>query len=609
MRLCNLLYVIVIFCQISPAMAAPAVALGYTPKYNSNFNHFDYINPDAPKGGEIILPGLGNFESLNPFIIGAIPANYLNNLLFDTLMEQSQDEPFSNYALLAQDAELADNKLSVTFKINPKARFSDGSEVTAEDVKFSFDTLKSKVATPYFRAYWADIQKAEVIDKYTVTFSFAKINRELYLIIGRLPVFSKAALKNREFDKFVTEPLLGSGPYLVDSFKIGKYITYKRNPNYWAKDLNSRRGMFNFDKITVKYYKEQSIALEALKSGEFDFMAVYSSKQWARDVEGIQFDAKKIKKIELPHENNAGMQGFVFNLRKPLFQDIRVRQAINLAFDFEWANKNLFYQQYQRCYSYFSNSDLAATELPSEAELVLLTPFRDKLPEAVFTQVWKPVINDTPEKLREHLLQAKQLLDQAGWKLEDGILQKDLILDDGRAERVKLEFEVMLVQQGFERILAPFERNLNKLGIKINYRSIDTAVYQKRQKDFQYDMLVAVFPQSQFPGNELMNIWHSTSALQPGSDNLMGLHDPVVDALIEKIIYAETRQELLIAVHALDRVLLHQEYVVPNWFINTHRVTFWDKFGQPPTLPLYYQPDDWVIQTWWMPTSALPVAQ
>lgn len=609
MRLCNLLYFIIISCQISTAMADPAVALGYIPKYNSNFDHFDYVNPDAPKGGELILSGLGNFESLNPFIIGAVSASYLSNLLFDTLMEQSQDEPLSNYSLLAQDIELADNKLSVTFKINPKARFSNGSEVTAEDVKFSFDMLKSKVAAPYFRAYWADIQKAEVIDKYTVTFSFTKINRELHLTIGRLPVFSKAALQNRELDKFITEPLVGSGPYLVDSFKIGKYITYKRNPNYWAKDLNSRRGMFNFDKITVKYYKEQSIALEALKSGEFDFMTVYSSKQWARDVGGIQFDTQKIKKVELPHENNAGMQGFVFNLRKPLFQDIRVRRAINLAFDFEWANKNLFYQQYTRCYSYFSNSDLAATELPTEAELALLTPFRDKLPESVFTTVWKPVINGSPDKLREHLLQAKQLLDEAGWKLEDGVLQKDLTLEDGRVERTKLEFEVMLVQQGFERILAPFERNLNKLGIKIHYRSIDTAVYQKRQDDFQYDMVVTVFSQSQFPGNELMNIWHSTSVQQSGSNNLMGLHDPVVDALIEKIIYAETRPELLVAVHALDRVLLHQEYIVPNWFINVHRVAFWDKFGQPPSLPLYYQSEDWAIQTWWMPTGALPASQ
>lgn len=604
MRLCNLLYILIIFFQISPAIADPAAALGYTPKYNSNFSHFDYVNPDAPKGGELILLGLGNFESLNPFIIGSISASYLSSLLFDTLMVQSQDEPMSNYALLAQDVELAENKLSVTFKINPKARFSDGSEVTAEDVKFSFEMLKSKAAAPYFRAYWADIQKAEVVDKYTVTFSFAKINRELHLIIGNLPVFSKAAMQNRELDKFVTEPLVGSGPYLIDSFKIGKYITYKRNPNYWAKDLGSRQGMFNFDKITVKYYKEQSIALEALKSGEFDFMTIYSSKQWARDVGGIQFDTKKIKKVELPHENNAGMQGFVFNLRKPLFQDIRVRQAINLAFDFEWANKNLFYQQYTRCYSYFSNSDLAATELPTEAELALLTPFRDKLPESVFTTVWKPVINDSPEKLREHLLQAKKLLDEAGWKLQDGILQKDLVLEDGRVEPTKLEFEVMLVQQGFERILAPFERNLNKLGIKINYRSIDTAVYQKRQDDFQYDMVVTVFSQSQFPGNELMNMWHSTSANQSGSNNLMGLRDPVVDALIEKIIYAEARQELLVAVHALDRVLLHQEYIVPNWFINVHRVAFWDKFGQPQTLPLYYQPDDWALQTWWMPTAS-----
>jgi microcin C transport system substrate-binding protein len=518
-------------------------------------------------------------------------------------MEQSQDEPFSNYGLLAQDVELAENKLSVTFRLNPKARFSDGSEVTAEDVKFSFDTLKSKIASPHYRVYWADIQRAEVLDKYTITFSFTKANRELHMIIGQLPVFSKAALKDRDFDKIVGEPLLGTGPYLVDSFKIGKYITYKHNPNYWAAELNTRRGMYNFDKITLKYYKEQSIALEALKSGEFDFMAVYSSKQWARDVNGPQFDTKKIKKIELAHKNNAGMQGFVFNLRKPIFQDIKVRQAINLAFDFEWANKNLFYQQYQRCNSYFSNSDLAATELPSNDELTLLAPFRDKLPETVFTQVWKPVENGTPELLRSHLVTAKKLLTEAGWQLREGVLQKTVTSATGQSETLKLEFEVMLTKQGFERILAPFERNLNKLGIKIHYRSIDTAVYQKRQDEFQYDMLVAVFSSSQFPGNELMNLWHSTSANQTGSGNLMGLQDPVVDALIEKVIYANTRQELLTAVHALDRVMLHQEYVVPNWFINTHRVAFWDKFGQPQILPLYYQPEDWVIQTWWLPVT------
>ena len=602
MRLCNLLYLLVILCQINSVVAAPAVALGDTPKYSSNFNQFDYVNPDAPKGGELVLSVMGNFESLNPFIIGAIPASYVN-LLFDTLMEQSQDEPFSNYGLLAQDVELAENKLSVTFRLNPKSHFSDGSEVTAEDVKFSFDTLKSKLASPHYRVYWADIQKAEVIDKYTITFSFTKENRELHMIIGQLPVLSRTMLKDREFDKIVGEPLLGSGPYLIDNFKIGKYITYKRNPNYWAKDLNSRRGMYNFDKIIVKYYKEPSIALEALKSGEFDFMAVYSSKQWARDVEGPQFDANKIKKVELPHRNNAGMQGFVFNLRKPIFQDIRVRQAINLAFDFEWANKNLFYQQYKRCYSYFSNSDLAATQLPSEDELALLAPFRDKLPEAVFTQVWQPVENGSPEVLRSHLLQAKNLLTEAGWRLQDGILQKEVVSDTGQPETLKLEFEVMLTKQGFERILAPFEHNLNKLGIKINYRSIDTAVYQKKQDEFQYDMLVTVFSSSQFPGNELMNLWHSASANQTGSGNLMGLHDPVVDELIEKVVYANTRAKLVTAIRALDRVMLHQEYVVPNWFINTHRVAFWDKFGQPSTYPLYYQPDDWVIQTWWMPTT------
>jgi microcin C transport system substrate-binding protein len=577
------------FC-LTTAQAAPAAALGYEPKYPKDFKHFAYVNPTAPKGGELILSGYGNFERLNPFLLKGISANGLTELMFDTLMTKSLDEPFSLYGLLAEDIELASDQLSVTFRLNPKARFSDNSEVTAEDVKFSFDTLKSEQAHPHYRLYWRDIVQAEVLDKYLVQFKFAKVNPELHLIVAEMPVFSKKAVGEQAFDKIVTEPLIASGPYKIENMKTGRYITYKYRPDYWAKDLAVRRGMFNFERVTFKYYQDMDIALEALKAGEFDFMTIYNSKSWARDFFGEKFDSGQIKKTELPHQNNAGMQGFVFNLRKPIFQDIRVRQAINLAYDFEWANKNLFYNQYKRCYSYFSNSELASSGLPQGEELALLEPYRQQLPPQVFTEVWQPVTTAAPQSLRDNLRKAKDLLQKAGWQLKDGVLQKD---------RLKLEFQVMLMQEGFDRILAPFAHNLEKLGIRITYRKVDVALYQRRAETFDFDVIVNVFPQSQSPGNELMSMWHSSSADQEGSNNLFGLKDPVVDALIEKVIYAPHRQALITAVHALDRVLLHGDYLVPNWYNGTHRVTYWDKFAHPTTIPPYYQVDDWVIQTWW----------
>lgn len=578
--------------------ASPSAALGYSPKYPADFAHFDYVNPHAPQRGELILAGLGNFDSLNPFLLKSIPAEGLGNLMFESLMEKSQDEPFSMYGLLAQEIELSKDNLSVMFHLNPKARFSDGSEVTAEDVKFSFDTLKSEKAHPQYRFYWKDIQKAEVIDSHTIRFNFAKVNPEIHLIAAEIPIFSKASLGQQAFDQRVTQVLVTTGPYVIEKYEIGKYITFKRQPNYWGKELNTRRGMYNFDRITYKYYKDMEVALEAFKAGEFDFMGVYNSKAWAREYVGPPFDAGKIKKEELPHQNNAGMQGFVFNLRRPLFQDIKVRQAINLAFDFEWANENLFYKQYQRCDSYFSNSELAAKKaLPEKEELVLLkeiqNQFPQQFPKEVLTKVWQPVNTHSPSSLRENLRTAKAVLTEAGWMLneEEGILKNH--------QGVKLEFEVLLVQSGFDRILAPFARNLKKLGIQLNYRTVDRSLYQRKQDTFDFDMLVHIFGQSQSPGNELMNTWHSSSALQEGSNNLIGLKNPVVDALIEKIIYAPNRKVLLTAVHALDRVMLFGEYVIPNWYIGVHRVAYWDKFGRPEKLPLYYQEGEWMLRTWW----------
>ncbi|MEN9848442.1 MAG: hypothetical protein RL368_1182 [Pseudomonadota bacterium] len=572
------------------AHAAPSAALGYEPKYKAGFKHFDYVNPDAPKGGELLLSGYGSFDTLNPFLLKGLAVGG-TGLIFESLMQRSLDEPFSVYGLLAEDIQLADDKLSVTFRLNPKARFSDGSEVTAEDVKFSFDTLKSPKAHPQYRIYWSDIQEAEVIDKRTVRFKFAKVNPELHLIAADMSIFSKKSVGDKAFDKIVTEPLVGSGPYLIEKYDAGKYVTYKRNPDYWANDLNVRRGTHNFDRITMKYYKDTNIALEALKAGEFDFIAVSNSKEWAREYVGAKFDSGDIKKEELPHKNNAGMQGFVFNLRHDLFKDVKVRQAINLAYDFEWANKNLFYEQYARCDSYFSNSELAARGAPNKEELALLEPFREQLPKELFTQAWTPVNTASPNTLRDNLVKAKNLLTAAGWNLKDGILQN--------AQGQKFNFEVLLNEKGFERIVAPFAHNLEKLGIKVSYRTVDPALYQQRLDSFDYDMTVVVFAQSQSPGNELMSMWHSSSAKQEGSNNSAGIQNPVVDALIEKVVYAPNRHSLLTAVHALDRVMLYGEYVVPNWFTPVHRIAYWNKFGQPKTRPTYYQAASWMLETWW----------
>jgi len=584
--------------------AAPSAALGYQPKYRPGFSHFDYVNPAAPKGGEVVLLGRGTFDSLNPFVLKGVPAEGLDTFVFESLMVQSLDEPYSVYAHLAEDIALSHDRLSVTFRLDRRARFSNGKPVTAADVKFSFDTLKSKAAHPRYALYWADIVGADVINAQTVRFRFARVNPELHLIVaGQIPIFSKDWVGNKPFEKLATALPIGSGPYVVDGMDLGKRIVYKRNPNYWARELGTRRGTFNFDRVIFKYYKDDTIMLEAFKAGEFDFNHEYSSKMWARDYIGPGFDSGRIKKTELAHRNNAGMQGFAFNLRRPLFKDRRVRRAISLAFDFEWSNRKLFYNQYTRCDSYFSNSELASSGLPRGEELKLLEPYRSRLPKDVFDQVWTPPSTLPPHSLRDNLRQARGLLKQAGWTLKDGVLTN--------AKGEPFEFEAMLTStqgRGFERILAPYARNLEKLGIRMKYRSVDTALFQRRTDRFDFDMMVAGYAQSQSPGNELINRWHSRSEKEEGSDNVMGIADPVIDALIDKVIFAKNRRQLVVAARALDRVMLHNDYLVPNWYIASHRVAYWDKFGMPATLPLYYSADSWMRMTWWKKQACLPIS-
>lgn len=572
-----------------PVQAVPSMAMGYAPKYDDNFKHFDYVNPDAKKGGKLVLSGFGTFDSLNPYILKGIAAGGLS-LVFESLLEKSMDEPFTGYGLLAEDIALAKDKLSVVFRLNSKARFSNGQAVTANDVKFSFDTLMSEQAHPQYRFYYADVKRAVVLDEKNIRFDFKQPNPELHLIIGSIPVFSEAWLAGKAFDKVSEEKPISSGPYIVESFSLGKQIVLKRNPDYWANHLAVRNGMYNFDRVVYKYYKDTTVALEAFKAGEFNFFFENHSKRWARDHVGPRYQSGDILKTELKHQNNAGMQGFVFNSRKPLFKDRRVRRALTLAMDFEWSNAKLFYNQYVRNDSYFSNSELASSGLPQGAELKLLELFRDQLPDEVFTKQWQPPTTRKPSSLRSNLRQAKKLLSEAGWKIKDGVLKN--------AEGQVFEFDFMLIQKGFERILAPFAHNLAKLGIKMNYRTVDASLYERRVRTFDFDMVVSSFPQSASPGNELRNMFHSISASQNGSRNLPGIAHPVVDALVDKIISSESRQELIVACRALDRVLLHDEYLVPNWYINVHRVAYWNKFDIPETPPLYYDPVSWLLQTW-----------
>ncbi len=575
-------------------IAAPAAALGYEPKYPPGFDHFDYVDPNAPQGGELILSGFGNYDSFNPFILKSVAVDGLGTLMLESLMVQSADEPYSLYAHLAEDISLAEDGLSVTFRLDPRAHFSNGDPVLAEDVKFSFDTLKSDKAHPQFRFYWADIMQAEVLDTRTVRFDFAKRNPELHLIVAQMQVFSRKWVDGTDFDKLTRTPPIGSGPYTIEKYRLGKDITYLRDPDYWAKDISTRRGMFNFDRVTYKYYSDETVQLEALKAGEFDFMLVNNSKQWARDYVGPQFSDGRIIKEELVHRNNAGMQGFVMNTRRDKFKDRRVRRALSLAFDFDWSNKNLFYNQYTRCDSYFSNSELAATGLPEGDELALLEQYRDQLPAAIFTETWAPADTSEPGALRRNLREAKKLLEEAGWKVRDGRLRN--------AVGEPFDIEVILAQKAFERILAPYAHNLRKLGIELDYRTVDVSLYVQRRRTFNFDMMVASFPQSQSPGNEQFNMWSSTTADQDGSNNVAGIKDSVVDALVNKLVYAPNRAALITAAHALDRVLLYGEYVVPNWYIATHRVAYWDKFAHPTSLPLYYDAESWVLQSWWRKT-------
>lgn len=579
------------------ALAAPEHALtlyNEAPKYPANFKHFDYVNPDAPKGGSFREAGFGSFDSLNPFINKGVPAQDIG-MIYDTLARQGLDEPFTEYGLIAGKIEKAPDNSWVRFYLRPEAHFQDGHPIRAEDVVFSFQTL-IKNGAPMYRGYYADVDQVIAEDPLRVLFKFKhNDNRELPLILGQLPVLPKHWWEHRDFAKGNLEIPLGSGPYKVAEVKAGRSIRYERVKDYWGKDLPVNRGFYNFDTMSIDYYRDNTVALEALKAGQFDYWLEISAKNWATAYNTPAVTAGRLIKDEIPNGSPTGMQGFVFNLRRPIFQDVRVREALNLLLDFQWTNKQLFNGAYTRTKSYFDNSDMASSGLPSKEELAVLEPLRGKIPDRVFSDEFKLPVTDGSGMIRPQQRKAFQLLQEAGWRIVDDKMV------DAQGKPVQIEF--LLAQTEFERVLLPFKRNLSDLGIDLVLRRVDVSQYVNRLRSRDFDMIVSGFPQSSSPGNEQREYWDSSSADKPGSRNFIGLKDPAIDTLVDGMINADSRQSLITHARALDRVLLWGYYVIPNWHIKTWRVAYWDHIDHPKVTPLY----DVATSTWWVKPDAKPV--
>lgn len=563
------------------------IALHGGPAYPADFTHFAYINPAAPKGGLVRLGAYGGFDSLNSFIIKGEAADGLG-LLYDTLLTPSADEPFSEYGLLAKSIDMPADRSWVAFTLREEARFSDGKPVIASDVVWTFNTLK-KEGNPFYRSYYAEVSKAEADGPQRVKFTFAGPgNRELPLIVGQMPVLPEHFWKARKFgDTFLDAPI-GSGPYAVSRIEAGRSISYTLRPDYWGKDLPVNKGRYNFGTIRYDYYRDLGVMLEALKAGELDFRQEYSARNWATsyDVPAVR-DGRLVKEA-LPSGDPQGMQGFIFNTRRPVFADVRVRQAIALMMDFEWMNANLFYGEYTRSTSYFSNSELASTGLPDAAELKVFEPYRAQLPQSVFTTPFALPQTKGDGNIRPLMTQAVTLLKDAGYTLKDGVMQK---------EGKPLAFEFLLVQEDFVRVVQPFIRNLERIGIKASLRMVDSSQYQNRLNSFDFDMMVTSVANSLSPGNEQANYWGSAFAAQEGSRNYAGVKSPVIDALIARIIKAEDRPTLVTLCRALDRVLLSGWYVVPQWHLTKYRLAYWNRFSHPAQIQKYGLG---FMDTWWV---------
>nr|WP_175006814.1 extracellular solute-binding protein [Burkholderia lata] len=591
------------------AAAAPAIAQFGQPKYPAGFTHFAYADPDAPDDGTLDFQNYDtaqSYDSLNPFLLRGSAAPDIRNLMFDTLMQRSWDELASEYALIADDVQVAPDGMSATFHIDRAARFSNGDPITAADVKYSFDTLSSRQASPLVNAQFAVIRRAVVVGPQTVRFDFRHPERNAALIAGDLPVFSpkwgmRADGTRPSFDQIATVPPIASGAYLIGQRKNDKEIVYVRNPRYWAANLPSRRGMYRFARVSFKLYLDQYTMLEAFKAGDTDVRMEYSATQWARRYVGKNFRNGMLKQGEFP-DGPAQMQGFLMNMRKPMFQDVRVRHAFALAFDFDWMSRMMFYGQYRRTHSFWEASPFAASGMPSEKELALLEPFRSTLPPEVFGPMIQQPSTLPPNSLRANLKQARDLLAQAGWQFRDGALRD--------ANGTPMTIEIIDDQPGMDRLILPYIQALGTLGIRASLHELDSALYQRRMDNFQYDMTTLIYPPVTIPGAELARRFGSAAASEVGSENYPGVRSEAVDALIRAASAANTLNDLETATRALDRVLINLYVIVPQYYLPNARIAYKATYGHPAVIPDSYQYEDWIINYWYRkrPTGAAPVS-
>jgi microcin C transport system substrate-binding protein len=576
-----------------PASAEPrhGISIFGDLKYPADFKHFEYVNPEAPKGGRLATMGTGalqTFNSFNGYILKGDVAQGLG-LTFDSLMVRATDEPDSMYGLVAKSADIAADRLSVTFVLRSEAKFSDGQPLTADDVAFTFDTLKAK-GHPQYRLLLRDVVKCEALDPATVRFSFQGDQiRDLPLLVAGLPVLSKTFYATRNFEETTLEPVLGSGPYKIGEFTQGKFVTYQRRTDYWGKDLPVNRGRYNFDEVRLDYYADRTAALEGFKAGIYDVREEFTAKDWISSYDFPAVKEGRVVKVTLPDENPSGTQGFFINQRRAKFADVRVRRALDLAFDFEWTSNNIFSNVYTRTQSYFENSPMKATGKPSPEELALLEPLRTQLPPEVFGEPYLPPVSNASGEDRKLLREADALLNAAGFGVKDGRRVND--------KGVVLDIEFLIVDPSSERLLGGYVSNLKRIGIAASLRRIDPAQYERRVKEFDFDIVTTRFVMSLTPGSELRAYFGSETAEMAGSRNLAGIKNPAVDALIVRLGEAKSRAEVHTVAAALDRVLRANNYWVSHYFKASHHVAYWDKFARPATKPKYARGID---DTWWI---------
>jgi microcin C transport system substrate-binding protein len=584
-----------------PTWAGHAYSLWGDIKYPAGFANFDYVNPNAPKGGQITLvpnSRATNFDKYNPFILkGEHPPGLHNegqnvSLVFETLLTGSSDEPATAYGLLAEDIEVAADRLSVVFRLNPKAKFSNGDPVLAKDVKHSFDMITSKLASPRQRVLLEDLKACVILGERTVRFDFKNAEKHMPFVAGSLMVFSHKWGAGKAFDQIITDQPIASGPYRIGKVDFGKTITYERRKDYWGWDLAVRRGTYNFDAVTYKLYTDDTVRLEAFKAGEFDLLEENIARRWARQYTGRKFSSGELMKMEFPNPFPGAYQGYVFNTRRAMFKDERVRKALMLAMDFEWMNRQLFYNAYARIPSHFSAKEFTAQGTPGADELEFLEPLRNQLKPAVFGAMVEPGNTNPPGSLRANLLQARALLEQAGWRYQNGAMRD--------ASGKPMVIEMLFDNASLQRVLNPYQKNLEKLGIRMNFRIVDFALSKKRLDLFDFDMTSVAYGSGAIPGGNLKDVYGSESATREGNLNLWGVQDKAVDRLIEQIERAPSYAQLRGAARALDRVLAHGYYAVPNWYSPSYRLAFKAReFDRPKQPPKYYGAQSWVLGTWW----------